>query len=159
VNLNSFISDVKKLLSMYPHSKELFHMALRTLAKTYFIKDEVYIAHMMISPMRKLADQKNYGDLGANFQKSFINRPSFNIGAKKIEFDFSPSPWMLKLMRHARFLRKWMPEWHKEERRIALDIRSRITDHVMDFKELKAHENVKGYREVRYEMYHAELKA
>lgn len=157
-NLSKFTTDVKKLVSLYPQSKELFHMALRTLAKTYFIKDEVYIAHMMISPMRKLIDVKNYGDLGANYKKTFINRPSFNIGAKKIEFDFSPSTWMLKLMRHARFLRKWMPEWHKEERRIALDIRGRITSVAMDFKDLKAHENVKGYREVRYDMYHTELK-
>jgi indolepyruvate ferredoxin oxidoreductase len=159
INIVNYISDVKKLVALYPHSKELFAMALRTLAKTYFIKDEVYIAHMMISPMRKVNDRNNYADLGANYKKSFINRPSFDIGDKKIEFDFSPSIWMLKLMRHARFLRKWLPSWHRLEKQIASDIKLKLTGQSLNFKDLKALENVKGYREVRYESYKIEVKA
>ena len=138
---------------LYRDSQTLFAMALRTLTKTYFIKDEVYVAHIMISPMRKIEDQNNYQDLGITYKKTFINRPSFDLGKKKIEFDFSPRPFMLKMMRHARFLRRLLPSWHKLEREIAVDIRSDLLSGVKSFKELKALENVKGYREVRYEMY------
>lgn len=152
--IDSFIADVKKLVSLYTgHEANLFAMALRSIAKTYFIKDEVYIAHMMISPMRKLSDDKTYGDLGTSYKKTFLNRPSFDLGEKKIEFDFSPSKWMLKIMRHARFLRAVLTSWHKQERKISSDIRSRILNQALSFKELKALENIKGYRQVRYDMY------
>ena len=153
-HIDSFITDVKKLVSIYSgREADLFAMALRSIAKTYFIKDEVYIAHMMISPMRKLSDDKNYGDLGTSYKKTFLNRPSFDLGEKKLEFDFSPSKWMLKIMRHARFLRALLTTWHKQERKISNDIRSRILNQPLSFKELKSLENIKGYRQVRYDMY------
>jgi indolepyruvate ferredoxin oxidoreductase len=151
-NLESFTRDVLKLVELYK-TEELFKMALRVLAKTYFIKDEVYIAHMMISPMRKVEDDNLYKELGSNYKKTFINRPSFDIGEKKIEFDFSPNKWMLKLMRHARFLRTVLPSWHKQEKKIGLDIRNKILLGGLGFKELKVLENVKGYRQVRYDLF------
>jgi indolepyruvate ferredoxin oxidoreductase len=157
-NIGNFVAGVKKLAGLYAHSNELFAMSLRVLAKTYFVKDEVYVAHLMIGPMRRAEDTKNYADLGESFKKTFINRPSFDFGEKKIEFDFSPSKWMLKLMRQARFLRAWLPSWHKLERVIALDIRTKVLEKALSFKELKALENVKGYREVRYEMYESQVK-
>lgn len=151
-NLEAFLKDVEKLVSLYK-SKELFVIALRTLVKTYFTKDEVYVAHMMISPMRRLEDERAYQNLGTSYKKVFINRPSFDLGDKKIEFDFSPRPWMLKTMRHARFLRSILPSWHKRERQIASNLRSRILKESLSFKELKLLENIKGYREVRYDLY------
>ncbi|AUN98078.1 hypothetical protein C0V70_08140 [Bacteriovorax stolpii] len=151
LKFDTFLAEAKKLPSLYK-DQEMFAMALRTLAKTYFIKDEVFIAHMMVSPMRRLEDEKNYRDLGTSYKKVFINRPSFDLGDKKVEFDFSPKPWMLKTMRHMRFLRAALPAWHKEERRIASEVRSRILGKALDFKELRALENIKGYRQVRYDM-------
>jgi len=133
-------------------------MAVRTLAKTYFVKDEVFIAHQMISPMRRIADEKLYGDLGSSFRKGFINRPSFDFGGKKLEFDFSPKPWMLSLMRHARFLRGLLSDWHKRERAIAGDIRTKLLGPALIYSELKKLENIKGYREVRYAVYENSLK-
>ncbi len=151
LKLENFLSEARKLAVLYK-DPELFSMALRTMAKTYFIKDEVFIAHMMVSPMRRLEDEKNYRELGTSYKKVFINRPSFDLGDKKIEFDFSPRPWMLKSMRHMRFLRSVLPAWHKEERRIADEVRSRILGKSLDFKELRSLENIKGYRQVRYDM-------
>lgn len=153
LNLDKFIEEAKKLHGVY-FDRNLFAMALRTLAKTYFIKDEVFVAHQMISPMRALSDAKNYGHLGKSYRKVFINRPSFDIGdgkvSKKIEFDFSPRPWMLSMMRHARFLRKAMPAWHKREREIAGAIKAKILGGPLTHSELKKLENIKGYRDVRY---------
>lgn len=149
-HIESFMTDAKKIASIY--DEKLLPIALRTLAKTYFIKDEVFISHMMISPMRRKNDVDNYGSIGKSFTKTFINRPSFDIGSKKIEFDFSPRPWMLKVMRHARFLRTLMPVWHQKEREIARSIRDKLLGSSLNYSELKKLENIKGYREVRYEV-------
>lgn len=158
--LDEFIAQVKKLANLYdPYSQaDLLGMAVRTLAKTYFIKDEIFVAHQMISPMRKAADAKLYGDLGSSFRKVFINRPSFDVNGKKIEFDFSPRPWMLSLMRHARFLRGLLTDWHKREREIAANIRSGLVEKSLTYSELKKLENIKGYREVRYTVFEESLK-
>jgi indolepyruvate ferredoxin oxidoreductase len=106
---------------------------------------------MMVSPMRRAHDEKEYKTLGKSYKKTFINRPSFNIGKKKVEFDFSPKPWMLKAMRHARFLRTILPEWHKNERAISLGVKEKVVKGGLNYSELKALENIKGYRDVRYE--------
>jgi indolepyruvate ferredoxin oxidoreductase len=153
--MDTFIKDCKMLSEIYfdPSLLEIQKMALRTLAKTYFVKDEVYIAHTMISPMRKESDELQYRHLGTHFKKVFINRPSFDIGEKKIEFDFSPAPWMLKIMRQARFLRTLLPKWHHQEREMAQSIRLKLVGHRLNYTEIKALENIKGYREVRYENY------
>ena len=60
---------------------------------------------------------------------------------------------MLKIMRHARFLRLILVNWHKTEKKINLEIRQRILSVALPFKDLKALENIKGYREVRYDMF------
>ena len=148
IHLDRFLADALAINNLY--KTELQEMALRTLAKTYFIKDEVFIAHAMISPMRKKFDEDNYKNLGSGFKKSFINRPSFDIGTKKIEFDFSPRPWMLKVMRQARFLRPILPTWHKLEREIGNNIKKKILAKSLNYTDLKSLDNIKGYREVRY---------
>ena len=147
--LNQYIADAKKIRDIY-NSIELQKIALRTLAKTYFLKDEVFVSHLMISPMRRREDFLRYGDLGTSIKKSFINRPSFNFGEKKVEFDVSPTKSMLKLMRQARVLRKILPQWHRLERDIAQRIRSQILASSLNYQALKALENIKGYREERY---------
>lgn len=150
--LLSFIENCKNIVALYK-TIESQKIALRILAKTYFVKDEVFVAHVMISPLRRLNDEKLYGQLGSRFQKVFINRPSFDLYGKKIEFDFSPKPWMLKLMRHARLLRALLPEWHKKERAISLSIREKLLEKNLNYTELKSLENIKGYRDIRYALY------
>jgi indolepyruvate ferredoxin oxidoreductase len=147
--LDSFVLNCEQISKTY--NPELLAMAVRTLAKTYFIKDEVFIAHMMISPMRRLSDAESYKTLGTSYKKIFINRPSFDLGSKKVEFDFSPKPWMLAIMRQARLLRPLLPKWHKEERLIASKIKKKILENSLNYSELKHLENIKGYRDVRYE--------
>ncbi|MBP9680187.1 MAG: 2-oxoacid:acceptor oxidoreductase family protein [Bacteriovorax sp.] len=149
VGLESFITNIKTLKLLYEGEMQV--SAVRTLAKTYFIKDEVFIAHVMISPMRRKNDEELYGMLGQSYNKTFINRPSFVIGSRKVEFDFSPKEWMLKMMRHARFLRPMLKQWHKEERAIAQKIRQKLLAEKLSYSELKKLENIKGYRDTRYE--------
>lgn len=143
----AFLEDALILKNKYSQGLEV---ALRTLAKTYFIKDEVFVSHLMISPVKTDLDQENYKHLGTKFEVIHINRPAFQIGGKKIEFDFSPRPWMLKIMRHLRILRILMPNWHMKEREISASIRRELLVGVGQ-ERLRELESVKGYRDVRYQ--------
>jgi len=151
-DFNELLTNSKNLLSLYSNDHELFKLAFRTLIKTYFIKDEVFVAHQMISPMRKFKDESYYLSLGSRFEKKFINRPAFDLSdSKVIEFDFSPRPWMLSIISRARFLRSILPFWHKKERELGIKIRQQLLSSSLDYKGLKALENIKGYRMVRFQ--------
>ena len=86
-----------------------------------------------------------------------INRPAFDIMGKKFEFDISPTDWMLKVMRHMRVLRLLLRAWHAKERKIAQAVRKELLEVIPRLEAsqqrsaLKRLENIKGYREVRYE--------
>ena len=154
--VKEFIAGAKAIESIYDNEHR--EIAFRAFAKTYFVKDEVFIAHQMISPLLNDMDQKLYGDIGKSFKKVRINRPSFDILGKKVEFNISPKDWMLKTMRHLRFLRLVLGSWHKREKEIAFKIRDFILNDIAkkyDGKKrryaLKLVENIKGYREVRYQ--------
>lgn len=146
-NLGKFLEDTIELKKKY--QEDNLAMALRLLAKGYWIKDEVFVSHLMISPIKKADDEMKYQKLGKSFEVVHINRPAFLIAGRKVEFDFSPKLWMLKIMRHLRILRILMPEWHKTERRISADMRAELLRGI-DRKRLKQLDAVKGYREVRY---------
>ncbi|MBC97787.1 MAG: hypothetical protein CME63_08555 [Halobacteriovoraceae bacterium] len=154
--ITHFISEAAQLREYLKNSPTELPMAIRTLARTYFIKDEVFISHMMISPMKRSRDESFYKELGRGHRIERINRPAFDIFGKTIEFDISPKDWMLKTMRHFRLLRSFLKGWHKREKEIALEIRSKLLGEItkLDPSEvygaLKKLENIKGYREVRY---------
>lgn len=132
------------------YSTEDLSVALRVLAKTFWIKDEVFVSHLMISPLKAAIDQERYGLLGSSFEIVHINRPAFDLFGKKIEFDFSPKRWMLKIMRHLRSLRLLMPEWHKKEKEISQQVRKELLEGFPPRHRLLELDNIKGYREVRY---------
>jgi indolepyruvate ferredoxin oxidoreductase len=148
ITLGAYLEAAHQVKASYSEEDQV--VALRALTKTFWVKDEVFVSHLMISPMKTDLDKAQYAQLGTSFKVIHINRPSFDLGSKKIEFDFSPRDWMLKLMRHFRLLRKLLPSWHKEERAIALDIRSQILTGKLTRKHLKELDSIKGYRDVRY---------
>jgi len=158
INVTEFIKEAATLKEYYKDSSEVIPMALRILAKTYFIKDEIFVSHIMISPMKKARDEKLYSELGRGGHKvERINRPSFDLMGKKYEFDISPRDWMLSTMRHLRILRILLGGWHKKEKQMAKDIRAKLLGEMTKlgpkerYHALKKLENIKGYREVRYE--------
>ena len=136
-------------------------IALRVLAKTYFVKDEVFCSHQMISPIKNSRDLGSWSKLGKGFKITRINRPHFDVFGQGIEFDFSPSTWMLKLMRHFRILRLLLPMWHHRERQISKEIRARVMSLVNTecsfIDEVTKLDQVNGYREVRYKKSEAVL--
>lgn len=152
-NLDQFLSEAKSLITVYLEKD--WARALRTLAKTYWIKDEVYVAHLMISPMQRLKDYERYQNLGRGFKKVRMNRPEFKLGNKTIEFEINPRDWMLKIARHQRWLRVFLPRWHVQEKEIAKKVRHEVlkgtTENEASYEHLVRLENIKGYRQVRYE--------
>lgn len=105
--------------------------------------------------MKLELDKEKYQELGSSFEVVHINRPAFEIMGRKIEFDFSPKVWMLQIMKHFRILRKLMPAWHHEERRISASIRKQILEKTQPLKHLKELDSIKGYRQIRYQ--HAKM--
>lgn len=128
------------------HQEKIDRTYLSTLVRSFWVKDEVMVAHLMLSPVQKGKEQKVYR--GQSIQKKFINRPAFDIGPWVLEFDFSPKVFMLKMMRHGRLLRKLLPKWHRYERQINQEVRKRLPH--CDESELKKLQAVKGYRHIRY---------
>jgi len=153
ISLPDFYHHAIDLKAIY--SNEELYVALRILAKTYWIKDEVFVSHQMISPIKQEFDKEKYQELGSSFEIVHINRPSFDMIGRKIEFDFSPRPWMLRIMRHLRILRIMMPTWHYKERRISAIIRRQLLERKQTLKHLNELDSIKGYRNIRYQ--HAKL--
>jgi indolepyruvate ferredoxin oxidoreductase len=140
---------VKELKNTYEDATDL-KVAVRALAKTFFVKDEILVSHYMISPLVRSQNEKKYKDLGKRFVVHRMNRPRFNIGNFKIEFDIDPRDFMLKIMRHQRWIRKVFPFWHFGERKISKIIHDKLLSGKLSTEELNKIDNIKGYREVRY---------
>ena len=154
--IQDFLKYAESINELYP-DKDLKAVALRTLVKTFFIKDEIFVSHIMISPVKELREKEFYTKLGSAYKIFYINRPSFDIMGKTLAFDFHPKKWMLRIMRHMRVLRKILSSWHSREKKISLSIRQEITNGLGSLKyeekakRLNELDNIKGYREVRYE--------
>ncbi|MBL7663987.1 MAG: 2-oxoacid:acceptor oxidoreductase family protein [Bacteriovoracaceae bacterium] len=155
--LPSFLSLAASILSKYSDTKHI-QLVFRILAKTYWIKDEVFVAHQLTSQLKYLADQKSYAQLGTKFKVTHINRPHFNVGPWKIEFDINSRDWMLEIMKHMRILRNLLPKWHAKEKYISSRIVAELTETIASMKTeserymaLKKLDNIKGYRNIRYQ--------
>ncbi|MGB0454762.1 MAG: 2-oxoacid:acceptor oxidoreductase family protein [Bacteriovoracaceae bacterium] len=142
---------------------DLKKIALRVLAKTFFIKDEVFVAHIMTSGIEKRTKDKLYKSLGRKYKVRHINRPQFDIFGRRIEFDINPKDWMLNIMRFLRPLREVLPAWHRKERSIAEQTRQSLMEILENLKDdsyqkLMKLDNIKGYRDVRYKKANEKLK-
>jgi len=131
------------------------------LHKVMAIKDEVYVAHLLLAPEKFKRDLERYQidpKRGDKVIYKHINRPEFNIWGLSIAFDIHTRNWMLAIMKHLKFLRALLPQWHAREKDFRrwyqeLVKNFRYEDHrtYLGFVEaLRCPEEVRGYREVRY---------
>ncbi len=134
---------------------------IKYLHKVMEIKDEVYVAHLLTSPEKYEKDAKRFKvDLasGDKILYKHFNRPEFDLFGFKVEFDLKSRDWMLNIMKHMKFLRRLMPQWHQREKGFR-EWYSQLVDR-FDFKgpeqydrwvmALNVPEEVRGYRKVRY---------
>jgi indolepyruvate ferredoxin oxidoreductase len=131
------------------------------LHKAMVIKDEIYVAHLLTSEEKTRRDQHRYhvdAERGDKIVYHHLNRPEFNILGRDFRFKFSPKKWQLNVLKHLRWLRRVMPQWHRREREFRdwyigivenfrYDDRASYDRYV---KALRCVEEVRGYREIRY---------
>ena len=157
---------LERLLSLHQkdkadHGYAATAAALWNLHRVMAIKDEIYVAHLLTSEEKHQRDRDRYHidpSLGDKVVYGHLNRPEFVIGGKKLRFHLKSRQWMLKLMRHGKFLRKLLPAWHSEEKEFRAwyqDLASRFSFSDRDeyrrwVEALRAPEQATGYREVRY---------
>ncbi len=131
------------------------------LAKVMLIKDEPYVAAMLVSPEKYKRDRRRYNVNPANGDRIVYKhhtRPEFVLFGRRIRFEIKSRDWQLRLMAGFRILRRFMPKWHKPEREFRdwyqqLVDRFNWTDpreYHRQLAALKAPDTVTGYREVRY---------
>ncbi len=147
---------------------EATQAALWNLHRVMAIKDEVYVAHLLTSEEKYARDRERYNinpELGDKAIYRHLNRPEFDIWGLKIRFHLRSQPWMLKLMRGQKWIRRLLPKWHGLERGFrdwyagALEqFAPREGDRAqynawLEFLRLPA--LARGYREVRYPQMHA----
>jgi indolepyruvate ferredoxin oxidoreductase len=131
------------------------------LAKVMMIKDEVYVAMMYTSPEKYKRDRRRFGVNPANGDRItylHLNRPEFTIGGRRIRFHWKGRDWQMRVLRHCRWVRKLLPQWHQAERSFRdwfLNLVDTCEVHEpwrynlwLDI--FKTPESVTGFREVRY---------
>ena len=131
------------------------------LHKAMVIKDEIYVAHLLTAPDKFARDRERYqvdAARGDRIEYSHFTRPRFTLLGQDIEFDIRTHNWQLEIMKRLKFLRRLLPDWHRQEK----DFRDWYLRLVENFhfdnratyelyvRALKCVENVRGYREVRY---------
>jgi indolepyruvate ferredoxin oxidoreductase len=133
------------------------------LHKVMAIKDEVYVAHLLTSEEKYRRDRARYHvdpARGDRIHYRHFNRPQFRILGLDLAWDMKTRDWMLRLMKRMRWLRRALPEWHREEK----DFREWYIGRVEQFSRttldeegyrtfvriLRLPEDVCGYREIRY---------
>lgn len=144
------------------HGYAATQAALWNLHRVMAIKDEVYVAYLLSSEEKYERDRDRYNirpELGDRMVHRHLNRPEFTLAGQTIRFRLKTRPWMLKLMRRAKFMRRLLPAWHARERAFR-DWYFEIADQFQAprdpaayatwLKILRLPEEATGYREVRY---------
>jgi indolepyruvate ferredoxin oxidoreductase len=144
------------------HGYAATEAALWNLHRVMAIKDEVYVAHLLSSEEKYEHDRDRYNvrpELGDRMIHRHLNRPEFAFGRHTLRFKMKTRPWMLRLMRRGKFLRRLLPAWHAKEKAFRawyFDLADQFVAPVDSasyatwLKILRLPEEATGYREVRY---------
>jgi indolepyruvate ferredoxin oxidoreductase len=136
--------------------------ALWNLHRVMAIKDEVYVAYLLSSEEKYESDRERYNvrpELGDRMVHRHLNRPEFALLGRNIRFKMHTRPWMLRLMRRGKFLRRLLPNWHAKEKTFRawyFDVADKFAapadaeSYATWLKILRLPEEATGFREVRY---------
>ncbi|MGD0539060.1 MAG: DUF6537 domain-containing protein [Verrucomicrobiota bacterium] len=138
------------------------------LHKVMLIKDEVYVAHLLTSEEKRRRDRSRHNidpQRGDRLEYRHLNRPQFTFWGRNFAWDMKTRDWMLDLLKHMRWLRRALPEWHRPEKEFrdwyqALlprfrDAAGETGRYDLFVRVLRLPESVSGYREIRYPKMHA----
>jgi indolepyruvate ferredoxin oxidoreductase len=140
------------------------HQATRALIRNAFhvmaIKDEIYVSHLLTSPEKRTRDQVRYRidpSNGDRISYRHFNQPEFVLFGRRWRWDMVTRDWQLKILKRMKFLRRWLPGWHRAEREFRdwyLELAARFeaeeeTAYGLWVNILRGPEDVRGYREIR----------
>jgi indolepyruvate ferredoxin oxidoreductase len=133
------------------------------LHKVMIIKDEVYVAHLLTSEEKHRRDRARYNvdpSRGDRLVYRHLNRPQFTVLGHEIAWNLRTRDWMLCLLKHQRWLRRLLPDWHRTEKEfrdwyISLlpglrEAARTLQGYESYVRVLRLPEAVTGYREIRY---------
>ncbi|MBU6399941.1 MAG: 2-oxoacid:acceptor oxidoreductase family protein [Verrucomicrobia bacterium] len=145
------------------HQFAVSHAVLWNLHRVMLIKDEVYVAHLLTSEEKYRRDRARYNvdpRRGDRLEYRHLNRPQFRVLGLTLAWNMKSRDWMLRLMKHLRWLRRALPEWHREEKAFRdwygglveglTQIPREPARYEMLVRILRLPEEVTGYREIRY---------
>ncbi len=158
---------VARLVSLHAKDSAAFgfaatEAALWNLHRVMAIKDEIYVAALLSSEEKYEADRERFNvrpEMGDQMIHRHLNRPEFTLGRHTLRFHLKTRPWMLKLMRRAKFLRRALPAWHAKEKEFRAWYFSVAESFAAPgdgaayatwLKILRLPEEATGYREIRY---------
>lgn len=137
--------------------------AIWGLHRVMAIKDEIYVAHLLTSEEKRRRDAARFdvdAERGDRLSYRHLNRPQLALLGRTMAWDMKSRDWMLRLVGGMRFLRRWLPEWHREEREFRdwyFGLLSLFPQMVADPQRyalfvtiLRLPMEVTGYREIRY---------
>ncbi|HMB96730.1 MAG TPA: DUF6537 domain-containing protein, partial [Tepidisphaeraceae bacterium] len=132
--------------------------AIWGIAKVMLIKDEIYVSYLLTRYEKKHRDILKYGIDVANGDHIVYRhhtRPEFNIGKRRVRLNITTRDWMLNVVRRMKWVRSF-PGWHRRETSFRewyiglLDRLDLAHDYDGALKILRCHQDVSGYREIRY---------
>ena len=143
------------------------HRATKTviwnLHKVMLIKDEVYVAHLLTAEEKHRRDRARYNvdpRRGDRLEYRHLNRPQFTLWGHQLVWNMKTRDWMLHFVKHLRWLRRALPEWHRQEKEFRdwyLGLLPQFAQAASDpqryerfVRILALPETVSGYREIRY---------
>lgn len=138
---------------------EATRTVIRQAFKVMAIKDEVYVAHLLTSPEKRARDRARYGidpSNGDRVRYRHFNRLEWTWFGRR-RWDIVTHDWQLRWLRRMKFLRRWWPSWHREEKAFRdwyLQLAARFdaeqeSAYRLWLRILDLPEAVRGYREIR----------
>jgi len=130
------------------------------LAKVTLIKDEPYVSYLLTRFEKKQRDIIKFGVDVSNGDRIVYRHhtsPEFNLGKHRIRLKITTTDWMLRIVRHCKWLRK-LPGWHRREvafRDWYVELLNRVNlthdgSYAQAVRVFRCPEEVTGYREIRY---------
>jgi indolepyruvate ferredoxin oxidoreductase len=146
-----FLADLER------HEFAATRAVVWNLARLMLIKDEFYVAHLLTGYEKIRRDRQRYNVNPSNGDRIRYKR-TFHPRFFGRQLDISLPHWSLYLIRSLRFMRKLMPGWHREDRRLLTWYEGLVDNFAFHddatyrqyVEALRTPEGITGYAEIRW---------
>ncbi len=133
---------------------------LRSAFKVMAIKDEFYVADLLTREEKRERDARRYKispTHGDQIEYRHFTRLEWVIAGRRLRWSMVTRDWQLGIIKRLKFLRRWLPGWHAQERRFRDDYLGWVQNfdaedergYELWLNVLRLPEQVTGYRDIR----------